>query len=339
MNLRKTCFFFLLVILSSCEDNRQRTLHIFTWSEMLDTRLVHEFEKEFNCHVVIDLYDSNESMYAKVKLGNSSYDILFPSNYYLEIMSKQGMVKPLNFDLIPNHLYLDPHYFNSESDPYGIPFMLSYSGLGYRSDQVAPPPSSYNIFGSKEYIGRMTMLNDTREALGAALRTLGHSVNSTDKNAIESAADLVIKWKQNLAKFESEQYKNGLINSEFLICQSYSSDILQVQVEADLVKFSFPKEGAILSIDYITISEHSPEPELAHAFINYMIAPKAAALNIQRTHALTPIPSSYQLLPKHLRENPILFPSEDQLKAMEKIRDLGSDVRLYYDAWERVKGS
>ena len=306
---------------------------------MLDPELVSEFEKEFQCRVVVDLYDSNESMYAKIKLGNSSYDILFPSNYYLEIMSKQGMVKPLDLNLIPNHIYLDPQYFSPENNPYGIPFMVSYSGIGYRSDKVSLDDPSYTIFNSPQYAGRMTMLNDAREAIGAALKTLGHSVNTTDKNAVESAADLLINWKRNLAKFENEQYKNGLINSEFLVCQSYSSDILQVRSETDQIEYGFPKEGAILSIEFVTISQKAPEPELAHAFINYMIAPKSAALNIQRTHALTPVLDSYQYLPEHLSRSPILFPSEDQMKAMEKIQDLGPDARIYYKAWERVRGS
>jgi len=329
----------IVCLFSSCKESPKPTLHIFTWSEMLDADLVHQFEEENGCRVVIDLYDSNESMYAKVKLGNSSYDILFPSNYYLEIMEKQGMVKKLDLELIPNHIYLDRAYFSSEANPYGIPFMVSYSGIGYRTDKVEMDHPSYTIFSSMKYSGRMTILNDVREALGAALRTLGVSVNTLNKEAIEAAADLLIQWKQNLAKFENEQYKNGLINGEFLVSQSYSSDILQVQTETDKIAFGYPKEGAILSVEYITIPESSPHPDLAHEFINFMIEPTSAAINIQRTHALTPVTKSYPLLPDHLRNSPILFPSAEQMKSMEKIRDLGSDVLLYYRAWERVKGS
>lgn len=337
--MKRFALFILLLIFTGCQDKNVPTLHIFTWSEMLDQELVNEFEKQFHCKVVIDLYDSNESMYAKVRLGNSSYDILFPSNYYLEIMSKQNMVKKLDVELIPNHTHLDPKYYTPKKNPYGIPFMVSYSGIGYRSNKVKLVNPSYNIFNSKEYAGRMTMLNDAREALGAALRTLGYSVNTKKKEEVDAAADLLISWKKNLAKFENEQYKNGLINSEFLVSQSYSSDILQVQTETDLIKFGFPKEGAILSIDCITIAQNSPEPELAHAFINFMIAPKSAALNIERTHALTPVLDSYQYLPEHLRNSPILFPSSEQMQNMELINDLGADVEIYYNAWERVRGS
>lgn len=330
---------FLLLLLTSCGDQQIPTLHIFAWSEMLDADLVHDFEESFDCRVIIDLYDSNESMYAKIRLGNSSYDIIFPSSYYLEIMQKQKMVHKLDFSLIPNHIYLDPLYFTKETSPYGIPFMVSYSGLGYRNDRVELPSPSYTIFNSSDYIGRMTMLNDAREALGAALKTLGYSINSINQNEVDEAADLLISWKWHLAKFENEQYKNGLINGEFLISQSYSSDILQVQRESQYVSFGFPKEGSILSIDLITVPIDAPNFELAHAFINFMLEPKAAATNIERTHALTPVIPSYELLPEELRTSPILFPSVEQRNNMEKIQDLGENISLYYEAWERVKGS
>lgn len=329
----------LLVLLTSCGDQQKPTLHIFTWSEMLDRNLVDAFEEEFNCRVIIDLYDSNESMYAKLKIGNSSYDIIFPSNYYLNMMAQQEMVQTLDFSRIPNHVNLDPFYFDTKSNLYGIPFMISYSGIGYRNDRVDLVDPSYKVFNSSQFTGRMTMLNDAREALGAALKTLGFSVNSRSKQEIEQAADLLISWKTHLAKFENEQYKNGLIKGEFLVSQSYSSDILQVQMESDDISFGFPQEGAILAIELISIPINAPNTELAHAFINFMLEPQAAALNIERTHALTPVTPSYKLLPKRLRTSLILFPSEEQKRNMEKIEDLGLDIRLYYRAWERVKGS
>lgn len=329
----------MLLLLTACGDQQKPTLHIFTWSEMLDRELVDIFEEEFDCRVIIDLYDSNESMYAKLKIGYSSYDIVLPSNYYLEIMEQQEMVQKLDFSLIPNVVHLDPYYFSKERNPYGIPFMVSYTGIGYRNDRVNLVNPTYTIFDSPEYSGRMTMMNDAREALGAALKTLGYSINSRSKEEIEQAADLLISWKYHLAKFENEQYKSGLINGEFLISQSYSSDILQVQRESKNVSFAFPQEGTILAIEQITIPIKAPNAELAHAFINFMLEPKAAALNIERTHALTPVISSYKLLPEHLRVSPILFPSEEQKNNMEKIEDLGEDIQLYYQAWERVKGS
>jgi spermidine/putrescine transport system substrate-binding protein len=338
--MKRTAYLlFILVALASCGESKKPSLHIFSWSEMLASDLVEEFEKTHHCNVIIDLYDSNESMYAKLKIGQSHYDIIFPSNYYLEIMEKQGMLRLLEIDKIPNHKYLDPQYYSPEKNLYGIPFMVSFSGLGYRSDRVTIEDPSYDVFNNALYSGRMTMFNDTRETLGACLKYLGYSVNSTNQDEIEQAADLLIKWKRNLAKFENEQYKNGLVNAEFLICQSYSGDILQIQKESEAIAFAYPKEGCILSIEYITIPANSPNPELAHAFINFMLNPRNAANNIERTHALTPIVASYPLLPEALQKNPILFPKEEYRKKMETIHDLGDQLYLYNRAWERVKGS
>ncbi len=306
---------------------------------MLDTDLVYEFEKKFDCRVIIDLFDSNESMYAKLMLGRTNYDVIFPSNYYVELLKNQKMIQPLDLNLIPNRIYLDSAYFPEELNMYAIPYMVSFSGIGYRSDRVKLSSPSYQAFNDKHYRGRITMLNDLREALGACLKTLGYSINTTKASEVREAADLLIKWKQNFAKFENEQNKSGLANGEFLISQIYSPDLSQVQAENENVAFAFPKEGCILAIDCMCIPYSAPQFDLAHAFINFMIAPTVAALNIERTYALTPIIPAYSMLPEDFRHNPILFPAEEQKEKMELIHDIGPHIELYHTEWERVKGS
>src|SRR5262249_41315816 len=155
---------------------------------------------------------------------------------------------------------------------------------------------------------RMTLLNEVREALGAALLYKGHSVNTTNPSEIDEATEIVIEWKQNLAKFESEQYKNGLASAEFLVSQGYSGDIAQVQVETPEIAFDIPKEGALLSADYLVIPKDAKQVALAYAFINFLLEPHIAAQNIEFTRYLSPNTGAYLLLPQELRDNTILFP-------------------------------
>lgn len=327
----------LVVFLVSCGSPSKPVLNLFTWSLFFSPELIAEFEKKYGCTVVIDVFDSNESMYAKLKLGSSAYDLVFPSNYYLEILRKQGMIRPVHKELVPNLKNLDPQYFKGEDPPLGVPYLVSFSGIAYRKDRIPDLAATYKVFDLEKYRGRMTMLNDPREALGAALKTLGHSINTKNAEEVTAAADLLLHWKRNLAKFESEQFKNGIASSEFLIVQGYSNDIMQVQQEDEEVAFLFPKEGAILSIDCMTIPTTVQNAKLAHAFINFMLSPEAAAKNMTYSYALIPVVPAYELLEPNMRRNSMLFPPQEALEKMELIQDLGSDINLYFKAWDKVK--
>jgi spermidine/putrescine transport system substrate-binding protein len=183
----------------------------------------------------------------------------------------------------------------------------------------------------------MTMLNDSREALGAALRYLGYSINTRSPAEVSKAGNLLLSWRKNLAKFESEQYKNGLASSEFLVVQGYSIDIMHVINENPDVSFVYPKEGAIMSIDYMAIPTNALNVELAHEFINFMLETPIAVQNISFTNSLIPLLPVYEMLDEKKRNDPILFPSQEALQKMELIEDLQEDIQLYYKAWDKVK--
>lgn len=335
-------FLFCSLILGSCNQSEKPELHIFIWSDYLKPELIHRFEKKHNCRVIVDTYDSNESMYAKLKLGGVAYDIIFPSNYYLELLLRQQMVHRIDVNKIPNLKNLDPVYVKLaglDSFESGIPFNISTTGIAYRNDKIAGFDPSWTVFSRRDLKGRMTMLNDLREALGAALLTLGYSINTVNENEINAAVNLLVDWKKNLAKFESEQYKNGIASAEYLISQGYGGDTLQVMQENSAVSFSYPKEGIIMSIDYIVIPQNASHLDLAHSFINFLLEPDSAAENIAFTFYLSPNLSAYPLLPDELKNNPVLFPSQEVLQKAEMIKDLQELTPLYNKAWDRVKAS
>lgn len=328
---------FALLLMASCTSSNRQTLYIFAWSDLIKPELITEFEQAFNCHVVIDTYDSNESMYAKLKLSSVHYDIIFPSNYYVDILQSQSMIQPIDRSQVPNINNFDPNYFKDHADLSALPFIVSFSGIAYRQDKLQLDHPSWDVFSRTDLKGRMTMLNDGRETIGAALKYLGFSINSRSADEITQATDILISWKKNLAKFESEQYKNGLASGEFLVAQGYSIDIMQVITENPEVAFAYPIEGAILSIDCIAIPTGATETTLAHAFINFMLDTPNAAENVMFTKSLMPLLPVYDLLDTSMRQDPILFPPPEDLKKMELIQDLQGDIQLYYKAWNRVK--
>jgi spermidine/putrescine transport system substrate-binding protein len=327
-------------LFTGCQTNPKNTLHVFIWSDYLKSDVFERFQREYDCEVIVDTYDSNEAMYAKLKLGGGGYDVIFPSNYFMEIMQPQGMLKKIDKSKIANLNNLDPRYLKKiESDllDFGIPYMMSSTGLLYRKDKIVNFDPSWGVFGNSDYKGRMTMLSDIREVFASALSYLGYSVNTTNEEEIKEATSQILAWKKNLAKFESEQYKNGVASGEFIISQGYNGDSLQVMRENPSVAFAYPKEGISMSMDFAAIPVDASNPDLAYAFVNYLLKPEIAAENIEYTYFLSPNVPAYALLPAALANDPVLFPPDEILEKAEFIHDLGAKGSLYNRAWDKIK--
>ncbi|MGA0369644.1 MAG: ABC transporter substrate-binding protein [Kiritimatiellia bacterium] len=335
------CGFAALLLFSGCAEKRP-TLHVYIWSDYIEPELISRFEEAHNCRVVMDFYDSNETMYAKLKAGADGYDIIVPSSYMVNIMAEQEMLLPMDHALIPNLKYIDPSYRKFSMDPgmkYSVPYMVGTTGIGYRKDRVEDFEPSWTLFGNPAYAGRMTLLNDMWEVIGAALLTLGYSLNSTDNAQLAEARDLVISWKKNIAKFESDQYKNGLVSAEFVISQGYSGDVMQVMEESEEIVYAVPKEGTSIFSDEMAILRNAPEPELAHAWINFMHEPEIAAANIDFVWYLAPNTGAYALVSDEIKNEPSVMLSEAILAKSEAIRDLGEDNAKYVKIWDEIKSA
>ncbi len=319
-----------------------RELHVYTWADYVKPELVVRFEKEQNARVVIDTFDSNESMYAKLKAGASGYDLITPSSYMVSIMDGQGLLRPIDHALIPNLRNVDPDYLKLALDPgmkVSVPYMLTNTGIAYLGSKLPGVEPSWAVFDRTEARGRATMLNDMRETIGAALKFLGYSLNTTDERQLAEARDVVLRWKKNLAKFENEQYKSGLASSEFLLVHAYSGDVLQVMGENADIVFVVPREGTSMSCDDFVIPKDARNADLAHAYINFMHEVQAAAENTQHIQYLCPNAPSYALLSDEFRSNPAVFMDPAIRAKSEVIRDLGADNAKYTKIWDEIKAS
>jgi len=317
-------------------------LHVYTWADYVKPELVQRFESEQKCRVVIDTFDSNEAMFAKMKAGATGYDLVTPSSYMVSVLHSQGLLQPLDASLIPNRKNVDPEYLKVALDPamhHSVPYMLTNSGFGYLASRVKGPVPSWKMFDRADLKGRMTMLNDMRETIGAALKSLGYSLNTTDAHQLEEARDVVVRWKKNLAKFENEQYQSGLASGEFLLVHGYSGDILKTQQENADVTFVIPQEGTSMAADDLVIPKAAQEVRLAHAFINFLHDPEVAAENTNFISYLCPNVPAYQKLSAQIRDNPAIFMDPAIRAKSEVIRDLGVDNAKYVKVWDEIKAA
>jgi spermidine/putrescine transport system substrate-binding protein len=341
--MRKIAIVVVALLSLACGCKRaQPILHIYNWADYVKPELVQRFEQENACKVVIDTFDSNEAMYAKLKAGASGYDLIFPSSYMVKLMFNQGMLQPINRNLVPNLVNIDPDYLKIAMDRdmhHSVPYMLTNTGIAYLKDKTPDFKASWSMFDRADLKGRMTMLNDMRETIGAALKSLGFSLNTLDERELEAARDVVIRWKKNLAKFENEQYKTGLASGEFLLVHGYSGDILQVQAENENIAFAVPEEGTSIACDDVVIPKGAENVELAHKFINFLHDPNVAAENTEFISYLCPNRASYQFLDQEILNNPAIFLKPEIRDRSEVIDDLGENNVKYTKIWDEIKAA
>jgi spermidine/putrescine transport system substrate-binding protein len=315
-------------------------LHLYTWADYFKPELIETFEAEQGCRVIVDTFDSNEAMFAKLRAGATGYDVIIPSTYLLPALRAQLLITDLNATLLPNRANLDPALLAKLADKlmqHSVPYAISYGVLAYRKDKLPSPEASWRLFESAALKGKCTLLNDPRETLSAALKTLGHSTNCTDGAQLLAAADLVRQWKVNIARFDNEQYKSAIDAGEFRLVHGYSGDLFQVVAENPDVGILVPREGCTIACDVFAITKGAPQPKLAHAFVNFFLDAKHAAENMSWSGFQCPnVEALKQVDPEFLKNPAIAIPDEVKAKC-EVIQDVGDALRHWTAAWDRVK--
>ncbi|MFM2221508.1 MAG: hypothetical protein RLZZ553_1256 [Verrucomicrobiota bacterium] len=328
--------------ISSCFSSKKQELHVFTWQDYLDPALQHKFESDFQCRVIIDTYDSNESMYAKVKAGACGYDILVPSSYMVKALVRDQLLTTLDLSKIPNKKHLDPDHVKKSLDSHlshSIPYMTAPTCIAYLKSKLGECEPSYQLFANPAAKGRITLLNDMREVIGAALLSLGFSLNSVNPQEIRRATEVVIEWKKNISKFDNELYKNGIASGEFHLVQGYAGELLSVADENEDICIVIPREGAAFTCDDLCIPVSAPNPTLAHEWINFLCDPANAAQNMEFIGYRAPNAAAYALLSEDFRGNAILFPHDELLARCLPIDDLGENLSVWSSAWDQIKSA
>ncbi len=332
----------LTTLIVGCGPSKP-TLNIYTWSDYIDMDLVEQFEEEYNCKVVIDTFDSNEAMYTKLKQGATGYDIIMPTSYMAKNMQEQDMLEPLDLSKIPNVKHIDKRYLNKlafdKKMQYSIPYMLGYTCVAYNKAKLGEIEKTWNVFARDDKMvkGKMTLLNDMRETIGIGNMFNGNKMNASDDEALEKAKQQIIKWKKNLAKFDSEAYKMGITSEEFLIVQGYSGDLLQVvddEANKGKLDIMIPREGVSISCDDIVIPKTSKNKDLAYKFINFINDPKNAAKNMEFTCFYAPNEEAKKLA-KNVNFARV-FPEElyDKGQLIEE-----KEKRKFEKVWDAIKNS
>lgn len=323
------------------------TLRIFMWSDYIDPAVVKDFEKANGVKVIIDTYESNESMIAKLQGGGASYDLANPSNYVVQTMVRAKLLQPLHKEELSNFKNLLPGFVNPNFDPgntYSIPYQFAATGLAYDADRYTPPEQSWKlIFGPEDRV-KFALLDDPREVIGAALKFLGYSVNSTRPEELRAARDLLRRTVQKRG-FESfaggPEIRNKLLAGSIDLGQIYVGDLLQGAAENPKLHVFLPREGTTISTDTLVLLRGSPNPALARKFMNYILEPAVSAAISNYTYYGNPNAKAQPLLDPFLKQQPAFNPPAEEFSSgrIEFINELpkGNAPRMYDRIWTELK--
>jgi spermidine/putrescine transport system substrate-binding protein len=319
-------------------------LHVYNWSEYIDPVIYEDFEEEFGVKVIEDTFASNEDLLAKLQAGATGYDIIVPSDYMVASMIELDLLAEINYDNIPNFENVDPTFLDPPYDPgnkYSVPYQWGTTGIGYNAELFDDPPDSWAYLFDAEmaapYAGRISMLNDLRETIGAALKYLGYSINSTDEAELEQAKQLLIQQKEWIATYDSDGFEDLLASGETELGHGWSGDFFAAAEEAEQVWYIIPKEGGVIWTDNLAIPKSAPSKYTAEVFINYLLRPEVGAKITNYTWFGSPNKASEEFIDEEILNEPAIYPPPEVMQKLEFIRDVGDATALYDRIWIEIK--
>ena len=331
-----------LITLSSCGKKDDNTLYLFNWTYYTPDSVLQDFEKEYNCKVKVDTFDSNEVMYAKLKAGADGYDITFPSQDYTSIMIKQGMLKKIDREAFTNAKNINPKVLEKLTfDPnmdYSVPYYMGAAGVCVNKQKVHNYNKSWKIFEREDLKGHMTMMDDMREVMGDALALKGYSVNTVDRKVLGDITDYINqKWKPNLVKFDAEGFGKSFANEDFWVCQGYAEVVygeVPEERQEEMIDFFIPPEGGPMYVDSMVILKNAKHYDLAMKFINFIHRPEEYVKFLDEFR----FPGFVNPAAEPLRTTTPMYKAEEMENCELKL-DVGEDLETFNEYWESIRFS
>jgi spermidine/putrescine transport system substrate-binding protein len=332
----------LISVLLSTTVYANKVVNVYIWGGIIPRKLVDEFTHETGITVHLATYDNNETMYAKLRASRQNiYDVILPSAYFVERMSKQGLLAELDHRQLPNLVNLAEHFANNDYDPanrYSAPLVWGTTGIFYNKAQVKKAPQTWENLWQNHWRNQLMLLDDAREIFSIALISLGFNPNDRNPQHIAAAYHHLLRLVPNIKLFASDSIQAVMIDEDAIAGLAWNGDAFKAQAENSQIRFSYPKEGFIIWVDCLAIPTNPPHPKEAHQFINFMLKPQTSVkIALAEGMAITNA-QGQALLPKSIRNNKILYPSATIRKRGHFQRDVGEQaLALYSKYWQDLK--
>lgn len=334
---------FLVSAALTAACSRGDRLNVYNWSDYVAPETIPDYERETGIRVRYGTYESIPEMLAKVMSGNSGWDVVFPSAEYIQPMREMGLLATLRAEWLPNLNSLDPAFRRPLWDPqlqWSIPYMWGVTGIVYQTT-LDPPPRAWRDLWNSRLGGKITMLDDPPEVLGAALELLGYSLNSSNPEELRKAQQEAIAQKKLLRAYLNAEVRDQLVAGDVAAAQAWAVTAAQaIQATPGKLAFAFPEEGFARFADTMAILRESRRQRAAHLFIDYLLRPEVSAKIVMAVQTATANGAAHALLPPELRDNPVLYPPAETLARGEWFQpQSAASQRLRDRLWTEIKSS
>jgi putrescine transport system substrate-binding protein len=353
----------MLALVSGCgvksASAEEKRLFIYNWTDFIGRNTIAEFEKETGIKVIYDVYDSEETMDARLLAGSSGYDVVIASTEYSGREIKAGVYIPLDRDKLPNWKNLDPRILAIQTvhDPgnaHSVPYMHAINGFAYNVDMIKArmpnaPVNSLDMIFKPEIVSKfadcgVTFLDSAADTLMLALQYLGLDPNTSKPEDFKAAENLLLKVRPYVRSFDSSEYLNALANKELCVAMSWSSDYALSRARAKAVgvnvnlAFTVPKEGANQNFTSLLIPEGAPHPQAAYQFLNFMLRPDVIAEISNDIYYGNDNLASRPLVNPSILNDPTLYPTpEIEARLYRADEASAATERIRTRTWTRVK--
>lgn len=322
-------------------------LNLLIFPDYIDEKIIKEFEAETKTRVRLTRYDSTEEMESKLAYAgaDSQYDVVIMASQVLPRMVRRGLVRPLDHAQIPNLKNLDPRFSGpgfDEGNKHGVPYQWGTVGVVYNKQKIPNLDPSWTVLlDPSKVVGTFILLDEMRDMVGAVLKYKGFSSNTTKTEEIQEAGRILKEAKKHpkCLGFKGgvgalEDVKSGSVDMAVV----WNGDAQKaVLADPDRLAFIIPKEGSVMWVDVMTITAKAPNPELAHKFINHLLAPDSGAQLSMYTKYATPNAAAQSKLPEADRTNTLIYPTKEVADRLEHHQDLGEAAKVFDEVWTNVK--
>ncbi|WP_213878391.1 polyamine ABC transporter substrate-binding protein [Pseudomonas sp. dw_358] len=350
----------LMGVMAGAVQADDKVLHVYNWSDYIAPDTVENFEKASGIKVVYDVYDSNETLEAKLLAGKSGYDVVVPSNNFLAKQAKAGVYLELDKSKLPNWKNLNQNLLKavSVSDPgnkHAFPYLWGTIGIGYNVDKVKAalgpdaPTNSWDLLFKPGNIEKLkgcgvSFLDSPTEMIPVALHYLGYPTNTQDPKQIKEAEALFLKIRPSITYFHSSKYISDLANGNICVAVGYSGDISQAKARALDAKnnvnvaYSIPKEGAGSFYDMLAIPKDADNVEGAYQFMNFIMDPHNMAAISNAVKYPNGNAAATEFVDKDITSDPGIYPPADVQAKLYAIADLpAATQRILTRTWTTIK--
>jgi putrescine transport system substrate-binding protein len=345
-------------------SSKERVVNVYNWSDYIDPAVLEEFTKETGIKVRYDVFDSNDVLEARMLAGRSGYDIVVPSQTYLQRLIAAGVFQKLDKSKVPNLKHAWPAIAErlAKYDPgneHAVNYMWGTTGIGINRARVeaalgGPVPESWDLVFTPELLGKVAgcgvhFLDAPDELIPTALHWMGLDADSKNPADIEKAGEALMRVRGHVRKFHSSEYINALANNEICLAVGWSGDVLQSAERAaeaakktgrDVpeIEYLLPKQGAHMWFDSFAIPKDALNADAAHAFIDFMLRPEVAARNSNAVSYASGNLAAKEFVDKEILDNPSIYPNDETMARLFVSTPYPQKIqRLVTRVWTRVK--